>query len=347
MQTELLVVDPIDPQPERIARAAAVLRRGGLVAFPTETVYGLGANALDAAAVAGIFRAKGRPANNPLIVHVAEWRDALPLVADWPPVAEGLAGRFWPGPLTLVLPKRDVVPDLVTAGGATVAVRVPAHPVALALLRAAGVPVAAPSANRSTQLSPTRAAHVQRGLDGLIDMILDGGPTTGGLESTVLDVTTTPPRLLRPGLIAPAELEALIGPIGRISPIHEAAALPSPGMMSRHYAPRTPLECVEGDAMERVRTLLNAGERVGWLIFGRWIIWDNLFTADPDTRWGGVFTAELPCDPAECSAKLYDLLHHLDEDIVLTRLVVELPPDTPEWLAVRDRLRRASSGESC
>ncbi len=199
MHTELLAVDPFSPEPERIARAAEVLRRGGLVAFPTETVYGLGANALDPNAVAGIFHAKGRPANNPVIVHVAEARDVLRVVADWPEIAERLAQRFWPGPLTLVLPKRAGVPDVVTAGGPTVAVRVPAHPVALALLRAVGVPIAAPSANRSTQLSPTRAEHVQRGLDGLIDLILDGGPTTGGLESTVLDVTTTPPRLLRPG----------------------------------------------------------------------------------------------------------------------------------------------------
>src|SRR5262249_43529419 len=151
-----------------------------LVAFPTETVYGLGANALDADAVHRIFEAKGRPPNNPVIAHVAEVEQARQLVTDWPPAAEQLAARFWPGPLTLVLPRRAVVPDVVTAGGPTVAVRMPAHPVALALIRAAEVPVAAPSANRSTQLSPTRAEHVLHGLGGRIDLILDGGPTSGG-----------------------------------------------------------------------------------------------------------------------------------------------------------------------
>ena len=334
MRTELLSVDPISPEPERIARAAAVLHRGGLVAFPTETVYGLGANALDAAAIAGIFRAKGRPANNPLIVHVPEARDALPLVADWPDTAERLAQRFWPGPLTLVLPKKVVVPDIVTAGGPTVAVRVPAHPVALALLRAAGIPIAAPSANRSTQLSPTRAEHVIRGLDGLIDLILDGGPTTGGLESTVLDVTTSPPRLLRPGLVGQAEIEAVIGPIGHIGPIHTEDPLPSPGMMSRHYAPRKPLECIEGDATSRVWQLDAVGERVGWVKFGF-----HIFPGSPNS-----FVIELPSNPIEGAAMLYEALHHLDHDLPVTRIVVELPPDTPEWLAVRDRLRRASQG---
>ena len=176
-----------------------MLRRGGLVAFPTETVYGLGANALDAEAVRHIFAAKGRPATNPVIVHVAEIARVREVVADWPPLAERLAGRFWPGPLTLVLPRHPALPALVTAGGPTVAVRVPLHPVALALLRAAVVPVAAPSANRSTRLSPTRAEHVLAGLAGRIDLLLDGGPASGGLESTVLDVTTVPPRLLRRG----------------------------------------------------------------------------------------------------------------------------------------------------
>ncbi len=334
MHTELLAVDPAAPAPEYIERAAAVLRRGGLVAFPTETVYGLGANALAAAAVAGIFHAKGRPANNPIIVHVAEPADARQLVADWPDAAARLARRFWPGPLTLVLPKRDTVPDIVTAGGPTVAVRVPANRVALALLRAVGVPIAAPSANRSSQLSPTTAEHVLRGLDGLIDMVLDGGPTTGGLESTVVDLTSAPPRLLRPGLVTVSELQTLIGPVAR-SPEYsvlstESGALPSPGMMSRHYAPRTPLECVEGGARVRVEALAAAGERVAWLAIGH-----------PDTPTD-LFRYELPSDPGDCSAVLYAALHLLDK-AWFTRIVVELPPDTPEWLAVRDRLRRAAA----
>ena len=195
-----------------------MLRGGGLAAFPTETVYGLGANALDAAAVARIFAAKGRPANNPLIVHLADAAQVREIAADWPESASRLAERFWPGPLTLVLPRRDIVPDIVTARGPTVAVRVPAHPVAQALLRAAALPLAAPSANRSTELSPTRAEHVLRGLEGRIDLLLDGGPTAGGIESTVLDVTIMPPRLLRPGLIGVAQLEAVIGPLMRVLP---------------------------------------------------------------------------------------------------------------------------------
>src|SRR5262245_52423466 len=194
MNLSVLVVSPESPEAQAIARAAVVLRAGGLVAFPTETVYGLGANALDATAVRRIFTAKGRPANNPLIVHVAGAAHVGRVAAAWPALAARLAERFWPGPLTLILPRSAAVPDEVTAGGPTVAVRVPAHPVARALLEAAGVPVAAPSANRSTQLSPTTAAHVLRGLNGRIDLLLDGGPTAGGLESTVLDLTTEPPR---------------------------------------------------------------------------------------------------------------------------------------------------------
>src|SRR5690348_13744143 len=211
MKTAIFPLDPSSANLEAIAEAARILRAGGLVAFPTETVYGLGANALDASAVARIFAAKGRPANNPLIIHIADASDVRKVVADWPESAGRLAERFWPGPLTLVLPRCDAVPDAVTAGGPTVAVRVPAHPVAQALVRAAGVPIAAPSANRSMELSPTRAEHVLRGLDGRIDVLLDGGPTAGGIESTVLDLTATPPRLLRPGLIGVAELEAVLG----------------------------------------------------------------------------------------------------------------------------------------
>src|SRR5262249_40594478 len=190
-----------------------ILQRGGLVAFPTETVYGLGASALDASAVARIFAAKGRPAGNPIIVHVAEIDDAKRLVGDWPAVAQTLAERFWPGPLTLVLPKGACVPGIVTACGPTVAIRMPAHPVALALLRACKLSLAAPSANRPPALSPTRPEPVLAGLADCIDLMLDAGPTPGGLESTVLDVTTEPPRLLRPGLVTVAELESLVGHI--------------------------------------------------------------------------------------------------------------------------------------
>jgi L-threonylcarbamoyladenylate synthase len=337
MKTVVIPVDPAAPSADALAEAVRVLRRGGLVAFPTETVYGLGANALDAAAVARIFAAKGRPANNPLIVHVADAALAHEIVTDWPPSAAHLAERFWPGPLTLVLSKRDTVPDVVTAKGPTVAVRVPVHPVAQALLRTAALPIAAPSANRSTELSPTRADHVLRGLDGRIEMLLDGGPTSGGIESTVLDLTATPPRLLRPGPISIAELEAEIGMLAHVRSLTVASQgdsqpLPSPGMMPRHYAPRTPLECVAAEReSERLASLLREKRRLGWMTF-----------TNPGAVSPGVLVRVLPSDPAGYAAQLYAALHELDV-AGLDRILLTLPPDTDDWLAVRDRLRRAAS----
>ncbi|MCS6777324.1 MAG: L-threonylcarbamoyladenylate synthase, partial [Chloroherpetonaceae bacterium] len=230
MRTRVLPVNPVHPEPGAIAQGADCLRAGGLVAFPTETVYGLGASALDAAAVARIYAAKGRPAHNPVIVHVADVVQARSLVTEWPEQADLLAARFWPGPLTLVLPRNAQVPDIVAAGGPTVAIRWPAHPVAQALIRAAGVPVAAPSANRSMHISPTRAEHVLRGLTGKIDLVLDGGPTPGGIESTVLDVTAMPPRLLRPGLVTAGQIAQVVGTVltsDAADRIEEHRALPS------------------------------------------------------------------------------------------------------------------------
>lgn len=330
--TEVLSIDSCKPDPAVIARAAAVLRSGGLVAFPTETVYGLGANALDPQAVSGIFRAKGRPANNPLIVHVAEAAAARELTTNWPATAQQLVDRFWPGPLSLVLPKSQRVPGLVTAGAGTVALRMPAHPVAIALIEAAGVPLAAPSANRSNLLSPTRAGHVLKGLDGRIDLVLDGGPTSGGLESTVVDLSVDPPRLLRPGLITHGELEAVIGDVvgHDANVVSNAAPLPSPGMMARHYAPRAILECTVGPGEARVRQLQQDGALVGWLRLHN------------DSPLNHALTIQMPPHPAGYSARLYAALHELDEAGV-ERIVVELPPTTDEWLAVHDRLRRASS----
>ncbi len=334
----------------KIGRAAEILRAGGLVAFPTETVYGVGANALDPAAVAKIFAAKGRPSTNPLIVHVADTAAIADLVTEWTECAQSLADRFMPGPLTLVLPRRDLVPDIVTGGGATVAVRVPAHPVAQALLRAAGIPIAAPSANRSMQLSPTRAEHVLHDLNGRIDLILDGGLTTGGLESTVLDLTTRPPTLLRPGLISPADIEAVIGPIYRSpeagttsSDRNSDAPSHSPGMMARHYAPRAPLETVSGDVRERLQQLLAAGERVGWVTFmeaGSAEVVQRALLEEGHASASLLSVVMIQQAPGY-AARLYDVLHDLDSAGV-TRIVAELPPDSEEWLAVRDRLRRAS-----
>ncbi|MBI5762692.1 MAG: threonylcarbamoyl-AMP synthase [Planctomycetes bacterium] len=331
--TECLTIDSIQPEPDRIARAADVIRGGGLVAFPTETVYGLGANALDATAVARIFEAKGRPASNPIIVHVADVPAAKQLVSSWPNVASVLADKFWPGPLTFVLPRKSIIPDLVTAGGPTVGIRVPANAIALALLRAAGVPLAAPSANRSTCLSPTTAEHVRRSLDGRIDMILDGGPTTGGLESTVLDLCEPTPRILRPGLISILQIVSVTGGTviqhARENPSGET--IRSPGLMERHYAPRARVICVEDGGDEEVLKHVAAGARVGWITLD-----GAIKTSD------NVICINLPFEAAAYAARLYSALHQLD-DAGVDVIVAELPLEAPEWSAVRDRLMRAAA----
>ncbi len=233
--------------PGEIERAAQFLRAGCLVAFPTETVYGLGANALDAEAVARIYAVKGRPVTSPLIVHVASIDMAQSLVANWPENANRLARRFWPGPLTLVLEKQlenqPAIPAIVTAGLPTVGLRMPAHPIALALIRAAGVPLAAPSANRFGELSPTTADHVRRSLGSDVDFILDGGPCQVGIESTVLSLTEPKPILFRPGGISRTELEAIVGPVASAQEL-QAGAHPAPGLHPRHYSPRTTLYLV-------------------------------------------------------------------------------------------------------
>ena len=343
METILLPIDPTDPDPRTIARAAELLREGGLVAFPTETVYGLGADALNADAVAAIYEAKGRPAHNPIIVHAGCVEDARRVAADWPADADRLASACWPGPLTLVLPKAANVPPIVTAGGPTIAVRVPAHRIALALIRATGSPLAAPSANRSGLLSPTRAEHVQRGLSGRIPMILDGGATAGGLESTVLDLTSRPPRILRPGLVSAARIESIIGCLAASGLAADSAGRPgapdplrSPGMLDRHYAPRAPVELVNGEAAarKRVGALRSAGQRVGWLALGASRVLDDV--AD-----GRVSCRAMPADADQYAASLYAALHDLDADA--DHIVVELPPDGPEWSAIHDRLRRAAA----
>src|SRR6185369_15840393 len=224
---------------EELRRAGELLRAGRLVAFPTETVYGLGANALDAEAVDRIFAAKGRPATSPLIVHVNSVEMAQSLVLEWPEAADKLAARFWPGPLTLVLRKQAVIPDRVTAGLDSVGLRMPAHPVALALIREAGIPLAAPSANRFTQLSPTTAAHVRTALGDAVDLILDGGPCTVGIESTVLALTGGMPQLLRPGMVTQAQIEEVIGPVVILTSTSKGVHT-SPGLHPQHYQPKTP-----------------------------------------------------------------------------------------------------------
>jgi L-threonylcarbamoyladenylate synthase len=329
LETVVLSVDPTAPDPDVIRRAADVIRAGGLVAFPTETVYGLGANALDAAAVERIFQAKGRPASNPVIVHLSGVSEIANVAAHWPETAARLAARFWPGPLTLVVPKADAVPSIVTAGGATVAVRCPDHPVARSLIRTAGVPIAAPSANRSTQLSPTRAEHVLGSLNGRIDVLLDGGPCSGGIESTVVDVTGELPRVLRPGLITMPMLESVCGRIETGATGGGVAR--SPGQMVKHYSPRTPLvlaQCTK-QAFHFLDEGVTAGFRV--LIVG---------FAVPREPYPSYRT--MSCEPEQYAAELYAVLHEID-GAGWDRVVIEMPPDTPEWAAVRDRLTRAAA----
>lgn len=294
----------LTPTTNNVALAAELLRAGRLVAFPTETVYGLGANALDEAAVRRIFEAKGRPYSSPLIVHVATIEMARGLAREWPEKAEALARRFWPGPLTVVLPKNASVPDVVTAGLPSVGLRMPAHPVARALLDAAQIPIAAPSANRFTELSPTRAEHVRA---ELADMVLDGGQCTVGIESTVLSLVGSPPKILRPGMISQTQIEEAIGPV------EVGAGAESPGQHPRHYSPRTPI--VLGDAPGNL-TRAGRGIRLDF----------NL----------------MPRDPAEYAERLYSILHDLDRE-GYDWIAIEMPPDTREWAGVRDRLTRASA----
>ncbi len=242
IDTRVIPVHPEQPEPDIIRQAADILRAGGLVAFPTETVYGLGANALDAGAIARIYEAKGRPANNPLIVHIAYIEQLEQVAIDIPEVARRLAAAFWPGPLTLVMKRHARIPESVSLGRDTVAVRLPSHPVAHALIEAAGVPVVAPSANRFTRPSATSAEHVRSDLDGGVEIILDGGPTPIGVESTVLDVTHDPPLLLRPGGVPVEALREYVPDVQHSSEIvaldNTQARPASPGMLSKHYSPQ-------------------------------------------------------------------------------------------------------------
>lgn len=284
-----------------IEKAAALLRAGEMVAFPTETVYGLGANALDESAVRRIFEAKGRPFSSPLIVHVASIEMARGLAADWTDQAERLATRFWPGPLTIVVPKKQCVPDAATAGLPSAGLRMPAHPVARALLDAAKIPVAAPSANRFTELSPTTAAHVRNAFPDIF--VLDGGPCTVGIESTVISLAGPNPRILRPGMITRTQIEQIIGPV-------EIGSGPeSPGQHPRHYSPHTPI------------------------ILGN---------SPCEGRGACIDFTSMPRNATEYAARLYSVLHDLDKR-KYDWIAIELPPDTPEWAGIRDRLTRAAT----
>ncbi len=311
----------VAPDADGLRRAVEILRAESVVAFPTETVYGLGAHAFSARAVAEIYRLKRRPSWNPLIVHVPGPAAARDLAAEWPDVADELAAQFWPGPLTLVVRRSEALGDVGRTPAGTIAIRVPAHPVALDLLEASGLPLAAPSANRSESISPTTAAHVVQSLPE-VPLVLDGGPSGWGIESTVLDVTGGTPRLLRPGALPLRTLRAVTGPIRLpADPVTDGAGRSSPGMSKRHYAPRATLVItgaigpVPDDG--RVGVITHRG-------------------AD------GPYTEVLSDDPREYAADLYAALHRLDDAEVSTIVVLE-PPDTEDWLAVRDRLTRAAA----
>eukprot|EP00913_Durusdinium_trenchii_P023319 g21897.t1 len=319
---------------EEIARAAGILRNGGLVAIPTETVYGLGANALDETAVARVFEAKNRPRFDPLIVHVADTSALDALVHSIPRAAKQLMERFWPGPLTLVLPKHSIVPDLVTAGLDTVAIRIPDHPLTLELIREAGVPVAAPSANPFGCISPTTAAHVIEQLGDKIDGILDGGPCRIGVESTVVQIVDDPTPsstsvvLLRPGGVSVEEMEAVAGPVTTINTTdggNDDRPQTAPGMLSRHYAPATPLLVQAQPAAPTNDT------RCGLLTFRPHEHADRFTTVETLSETG---------DLAEAAARFFAALRRLDSE-KLDRIIATPFPEAGLGRALNDRLRRA------
>jgi L-threonylcarbamoyladenylate synthase len=305
--------------------AAALLRAGRLVAFPTETVYGLGADAENEQAVRQIFALKGRPLDHPLIVHLPDAGHLPQWARQLPPEAQRLAERFWPGPLTLVLRRNNRAGDWITGGQDTVALRVPAHPLALALLAAFGGGVAAPSANRFGRVSPTRAEHVRQEFGAQAPLVLDGGPCQVGVESTILSLVGEQPVLLRPGDITRTALEEVLGRAVLLPT--SSTAIRAPGMLAAHYAPSTPLQVVPGSVLAgTARELVAGGLRVALL---------TLSTVAED----GV-TFPMPADPTEFARRLYAILRELDQQ-GFDRIIVEEPPAEEVWLAVRDRLARA------
>lgn len=347
--TRVLVVDRDHPEPAIVAEAAACLRAGGLVVLPTETVYGLGADALNPAAVAAVFAAKGRPFSDPLIVHVNAVASLDAIVRDVPPMARLLASHFWPGPLTLILPKRAEVPDSVTAGLPTVAVRIPAHPVARAVIAAAGVPVAAPSANLFSRPSPTQAAHVLSDLDGRVDIVLDAGPTEVGVESTVVDLTVEPPIVRRPGGVTFEALRAVV-PNVQLLTRHgdDGEAQVSPGQLLRHYAPEAHMTVVDGPP-DRVRqhvaaesvARLRAGIRVGILAPEEDIavLRESLVPAEAVVLQAYGARRDL----AQAARDLFDAVRSLDASGV-EEIFAIAPEPSGLGLAIHDRLTRAAEG---
>jgi L-threonylcarbamoyladenylate synthase len=337
MNAEILAADTPELFERAVNRAARLLRAGQLVALPTETVYGLAANAWNARAVRRIFEVKGRPPENPIIVHVASLEMAQRCVAQWPPLAGKLAAAFWPGPLTLVLPRAAQIPPVVTAGGETVGVRWPSHPLMQAVIRACGFPLAAPSANPANELSPTNAQHVRKSLGDLIRLIIDGGPAQVGIESSVLDLVSSPPRILRPGMIHPASLLAVIGRAGLAVPEMQAGAasvLLSPGLLPKHYAPKAKLVLWRWQNEAELERLV--------LVSGIPPLKVHV-VAHSHVPAGKTFgrVSVIPHDAVAYARAIYAELHECDEsnpDLI----VVEALPSGDEWRAIADRLTRAA-----
>jgi len=319
-QTKILKVNEINPEKEKIEQGANILKNGGVVAFPTETVYGLGANGLDGQAVEKIFQAKGRPNDNPLILHISSWSELEKLVSFVPEAAKILAEKFWPGPLTLILPKAKHIPNQVTAGLETVGIRWPAHPVALELIKQTGLPIAAPSANLSGKPSPTTACHVEKDLKGKIDLILDGGKTGVGLESTVLDLTVSCPTILRPGGITKEQLENVLGRVELDASLFSVGAKAglqpkSPGMKYKHYSPEAEVILFIGknksDIWEQMKKMALDKEKEGKKVA-------ILSTGGGD--YPASIVKKLGDSQAQIASSLYSLLRQMDElsaDVVL------------------------------
>ena len=312
-----------------IRLAGDIIRTGGLVAIPTETVYGLGCDAMNPAAAAKVFEAKQRPQFDPLIVHIADRSQLDAVVTSQPPLAQKLMDAFWPGPLTIVLPKQSVIPDLVTAGLSTVAVRMPSHPVAQALIREAGTPIAAPSANPFGYVSPTTAQHVSDQLGSKVDLILDGGPCSVGVESTVVSLIDSPPELLRPGSISLEQLTAIIGPVRCRSTDHDQPI--APGQLIRHYATLTPLTILDSPANQAV---LKPGEPAGLLLISP--------SSENDNRFAAVEVLSPTGDMREAARNLFAALRRLDA-LRLDRIYAEPCKEVGLGMAIMDRLRRCAA----
>lgn len=334
--TEVIEVNPGDFDVRQLDPARRALCADRLVAFPTETVYGLGARALSEEAVRRIFEAKQRPATNPLILHVASIEQARSLAGSWPDEADALARAFWPGPLTLVVKRSDKVPDQVCAGLDTVAFRIPDHPIARALIEATGEPLAAPSANRHTTVSPTTADHVLATLEGRVDVVVDGGPTAVGIESTLISAVESPPVILRPGAIDRRTLGAVVHIAGRPARpevVDEEKARPSPGLSKRHYSPGVCLRTVDPTTFRRL--VAGDDQRRAFIGLG----------ADSHTRSApGERMLRLPDDPRRYARRLYAALHRLDA-LDIDEIVVQRPPKGDLWEAIHDRLMRAAASD--